>query len=293
MAEPDLKGIIPPLVTPFTPTEELDEDRLKGELRYLFEVGVDGVSFGGSTGEGASLSDDELGRGVQIVQEENKEGIPVLCGIIRNSTRGAVRAGLIAKDAGADALMVTPSHYFGAPEEGNYSFYETLAEKVGLPIIIYNVIQDNPISPQLVVKLSQIDRIVGIKQSCGGIHALTDMIAACGDKIRVFTAQDDLLYVSYLLGAIGAISAILTVFPELCLEQWRAVEDGDLELARRIHYRLLPVWRKIEGRAFPGKLKATLNLLGRNVGAARSPVLEPPPHQREAIEATLQEAGFL
>ena len=260
-----LKGIIPPMVTPFSASEDLDEEALRRELQYLLRLGIDGISFGGSTGEGAFLSDEELGRGVQIVQEENKKRIPVVCGIIRNSTRAATRAGLVAKDAGADALMVAPTHYFGAPEEGNYKFYETLAHKVEIPIIIYNVIQDNPISPQLAARLSEIDSIVGIKQSYGGAHALTDMVSACGDKLLVFSAQDDLLYVSYLLGAVGAIAAILVVFPERCLEQWNAVKSGDLELAKRIHYRMLPVWRKIEGKAFPGRLKAALNLLGRKL----------------------------
>jgi 4-hydroxy-tetrahydrodipicolinate synthase len=249
--------------------------------------------LGGSTGEGALLNDQELARGIQIVQDENRERVPVLCGIIRNSTRQAVSAGLAAKAAGADVLMVTPTYYHGTSTEGNCEYFETIAKKVGLPIIIYNVIKTNPISPAAMMKISEVDLIIGIKQSVSGIHGLTDMIATCGSKSLVFGAQDDLMYISYLLGAVGSISAILTAFPDLCVEQWNAVKAGNIELAKEIHYRILPIWRKIEGGAFPGKIKAVLKLLGRNVGKARSPILEPTPAELLELRTELTNAGFL
>ena len=288
-----LRGIIPPTVTPFKANEDLDEGALRDEVRFMFGAGVHGISFGGSTGEGAVLSDMELARGVEIVQEENKADLPVLCGIIRNSTREAVRAGLAAKAAGADVLMVTPTHYFGATEAGNYEFYKVLAAETGLPIIVYNVVKSNPVSPQAMKKMSEIEGVIGIKQSFGGIHVLTDMIFACKGKTLVFGAQDDLLYVSYLLGADGAISAVLALFPRLLVEQWNAVQEGDLERAKEIHYRVLPVWRKIEGDAFPGKIKAAINLTGRKVGKGRSPILELPEQELRELREEMIRSGFL
>lgn len=288
-----LQGIIPPVVTPFLPTEEIDESALRQEVRFLLDANVHGISFGGSTGEGALLCDDELARGIEIVREENLKNIPVLGGIIRNSTRDAINAGLAAKNAGADALLITPTYYFGAFDEGKLEFFITLAEKVELPIVVYNVIKDNTISPYLMEKLSENEWIIGIKQSCGGIHALTDMISACGDKTLVFAAQDDLLFVSYVLGAVGAIAGILSVFPELCVNQWNAVQAGDFELAKKIHDRMLPVWRKIEGTAFPGKIKAVLNLMGRKVGIARSPVGEPAKKVIDEIRQELLKQNFI
>jgi dihydrodipicolinate synthase/N-acetylneuraminate lyase len=288
-----LQGIIPPVVTPFLPTEELDENALRREVRFLLDANVHGISFGGSTGEGALLSDDELARGIKIIQEENLGKVPVLGGIIRNSTRDAVQAGLAVKRAGADVLMVTPPYYFGAFNDGNLEFYATLAKKIELPIVIYNVIQNNTISPQLMGELSEIKLVVGIKQSCGGIHALADMIAACGDKTLVFAAQDDLLFVSYMLGSVGAIAAILSLFPELCVKQWNAIQSSDLKVAKEIHERMLPVWRKIEGKAFPGKIKAALNLMGRRVGIARSPIGEPSKKVIDEIRQKLGKQNFI
>ena len=294
MKKYDFKGIIPPLVTPFNQKEEMNEDVLRKEIRFVLSTGVHGISFGGSTGEGAVLTDDELARGIQILQEENKNNIPVLCGIIRNSTRQAISAGMAAKAAGADALMITPTFYFGSSPEGNYGYFKTIAEHIGLPIVIYNVIQTNPITPALMTKISsEIDLVVGVKQAVGGIHGLTDMISACGKNSLVFGAQDDLLFAAYLLGAVGSISAILTVFPHLCVEQWNAVQTGNIELAKEIHYRILPVFRKIEGKAFPGKIKAALYMLGRNVGKARSPILEPTQSELHEMRTELANAGFL
>jgi 4-hydroxy-tetrahydrodipicolinate synthase len=285
-----LFGIIPPIITPFDQDENMDEATLRREVRLLFDAGVHGISFGGSTGEGALLSNDELSRGIRIIQEENGQGLPVLCGVIRNSTRDAISAGLCAKAAGADVLMVTPTYYHGTSDQGNYRFFTDLSEQVGLPIVIYNVIKTNPILPEQMELISQIEHVVGIKQSVGGIHSLTDMIGVCGDKTLVFGAQDDLMYISYVLGAAGAISAILTLFPELCVKQWQAVQAKDYATAMDIHYRMLPVWRKIEGGAFPGKIKAALKLIGRDVGTARQPIQPPTDEEwnelREALEAS-------
>jgi dihydrodipicolinate synthase/N-acetylneuraminate lyase len=164
-----------------------------------------------------------------------------------------------------------------------------------LPIVIYNVVSDNPILPSAMKKIANIDNIIGIKQSIGGrgIHGLTDMIAECGDKISIFGAQDDLMYISYELGAVGAISAIIALFPELCVQQWNAVQARNYDLAKEIHYRILPVWRTIEGRAFPGRIKAALNLLGRNVGKARKPILETTGIELENIKRALIQSSFL
>ena len=288
-----LRGIIPPIITPFMENEEIDETVLRREVRLLLDAGVHGISFGGSTGEGAVLSDEELSRGVEIVQEETEKGFPLLCGIIRNSTREAVNAGMAAMKAGADALMVTPTFYFGTTDPGNYEFFKILTQEVGLPVVIYNVIQTNQISPASMAKISEIDLVVGIKQSVGGIHGLTDMIQVCGGKTLIFGAQDDLLFASYLLGAVGSISAILTAFPRECVQQWDAVQKGDIEKAKSIHYRILPVWRKIEGGAFPGRMKAVLNLLGRKVGKARSPILAPTAPEMKELENLLKKYGFI
>lgn len=288
-------GVIAPMVTPFDSDGICDDEALRSETRFLIDAGVHGLSIGGSTGEGALLSDEELYRGVRIIQKENIEKKPLLCGIIRNSTNDAIRAGLHAREAGADGLMVTPTYYHGTDDNGNILFYKELAGAVGLPIIIYNVIDRNPVSPSLMARLSEIENVAGIKQSVNGLHGLNAMISACGEQTLVFGAQDDLLFCSYLLGARGAISAILTVFPELCVQQWNAVQSMNIEEARQISFRLLPVWQLIAsaGMSFPGRIKAVLELLGRQGGLSRSPIMKPSQEVVEALRSALEKAGLL
>lgn len=289
-----IRGVIPPVVTPFDATGEIDEVALREDCRFLLEAGVHGLSFGGSTGEGALLSDDELELGLRIISNEIEGRCPLVCGIIRNSTRDAVCAARRAAAAGADALMITPTFYHGTDELGNYSYYKDISDSIDLPIIIYNVVRQNPITPKMMMKLSSVPNITGIKQSVGGMHAFNEMICTCGEITDVYGAQDDMLAVNYLLGAVGAISAILTVFPKLCVEQWNVVQEGRIAEAMDIHFRLTSVWRQVScaGMAFPGRVKKMLELLGRDGGLPRRPILEPDPDVTQVLRGALEAAGF-
>lgn len=287
-------GIIPPIVTPFDEAGELDITALKGEVARLMAAGVHGLSFAGSTGEGSVLSDEELTMGLRAVQEVNQHRLPLLCGIIRNSTRQGISAGMAAKAGGADVLMVTPTHYLGASPQGNADYFRAVHQATGLPIVIYNVIAGNPVLPGDLAYLTEDCGILGIKQSMGGIHALADMLLAAGDRFTVFGAQDDVMYLSYLLGAKGAISAIISLFPEECVAQWNAVEAGDIDAAKALHQRMLPVWREVEGKAFPGRLKMAMRRKGiANARLPRAPIVPYDDETEARIEAALRYGGFI
>jgi len=287
-----LVGMIAPMVTPFDENEELDLGVARREVRYLLNTGVDGISTGGSTGEGASLSNDELKKIIEIVVEENRNRIPIVAGIIRNSTREAIKTALVAKSAGADALLITPVIYSGATPEGNYEYYKLIAEKVGLPIIIYNVIPGNQITPEVMLKISEIEEVVGIKQGVM-IERLLAMVSACGDKTKVFSACDEMLYGTYVSGACGAISAMIAAVPDLCVQQWQAFKEGDHKTAAEIQRKLYFVREAYNFTPFPGMLKEVINQLGRPVGKARSPILEPNRKEKEFIRSKLVQAGLL
>ena len=286
-----IEGMIPPVVVPFDEKENIDRESFRADVRYLYGTGIDGISSGGSTGEGAILSDEELRLCLEIVIEENKRKIPVVAGVIRNSTREVVKASLDAKAIGADALLVTPVFYYSATLEGNYVFFKEIGKKVGLPIIIYNVVPTNLITARALKKLSEIDEIIGIKQV--DPVALAEMVSILGDRMKVYGACDELLYGSYVSGASGAISALVTVAPRLCVEQWRAFKSGGQEKAMEIHRKLVPLVKCYSEKPFPGKVKGLLNLQGRNVGKARSPVLEPTAEEKAHMKTCLKNAGLI
>lgn len=289
-----IEGIIVPLITPFTQEDNLDEDKFRKELRIVLAAGVHGVSPGGSTGEGAALTDEELVRCIRIIREESPDAL-VVAGVIRNSTKAAVKTALAAKAAGADCLMVTPVSYnvLVPDDEGNFSFYERIAGEAGLPVVIYNVVPQNVISPSLLTRLSKIPGVIGVKQSCGGIAAFYEMKRYCGEVAKVFSATDEMIFSTFELGADGAISAILAVFPDLCMQMWNAAKTGEKEKGYAIQNRLYPVWRAIAGNQFPIRIKYALGLMGRSPGKTRSPITHISEDDRKSIESALKNAGFI
>ena len=288
--KPVFPGIISPIVTPFTKEETLDEKLLRREVKYLLKAGIHGISPGGSTGEGELVRDEELVRMVEIVQEENFAKIPVVVGIIRTSTRNALRTALAVKKAGATALMVTPIQYLGGTDaDGNYQYYDRISETVGLPIIIYNVVPQNEIKPDSFYKMLDIVNVIGIKQSNGGVPSFMDMMITCGQKGLIYSASDEMLYTTFDLGATGAIAAILTLFPQISVEIWDAVKAGDSEHAKALQAKIYPVWSMIKGPQFPRRIKEALNQSGRPVGIAASPRSAASATEKESIRRALQQ----
>jgi 4-hydroxy-tetrahydrodipicolinate synthase len=291
-----LTGIIPPLVTPFAPgSQDLDEPALRDELRYLLGTGVHGLTLCGSTGEGHTLSLEETVRCAEIAVEEARGRVPVVIGIIRDSTRDVIRYGLALKQVrGVDALQITPVHYLFTPgPEGTYAYYKEIGQAVGLPIVIYNVVPWNTIPPETLLWLSEIPEVIAVKQSGGDIHKLAELLRANRGRLQVLTAVDDLLYPSFMLGAQGAIAAVLTVVPDLAVALWDACQRGDHTTARALHERILPVWTAINHPDMSARTKAAVELRGRTVGPARGPLLPVGDQVRDQIAAALREAGVL
>ena len=291
-----LTGIIPPLVTPFTGgDQDLDEPALRAEIRYLLDVGVHGLTLCGSTGEGHTLSLQETVRCAEIGAEEARGRVPVVVGIIRDSTREVIRYGRALHSVrGVDALQITPVHYLFQPgPDGTYAYYKEIGDAVGLPIVIYNVVPWNTVAPETLLRLSEIPQVIAVKQSGGDIHKLAELLRANNGRLQVLSAVDDLLYSSFALGAQGAIAAILTVVPDLAVGLWDAVQRGDHATALRLHERILPIWTVCNQPDMSARVKAAIELRGRSVGIARRPLLPVSDDVRPQIAEALQQAGVL
>lgn len=286
----NLNGIIPPIVTPFKENGDIHMEFLKREMKICLDAGSNGISVAGSTGEDPTLTDEELQTLVRAGKSVLGSDQPLVCGIMRTCTRAAVTAGLAAKEAGADAIMVTPTAYnvLVPNEEGMFDFYKTISEEVRLPIIIYNVIPQNTISAGLYTKLlNETDYVIGIKQSTGGIQALYQDIMYSRNQGKVYAATDDMIFSCFELGASGAISAILSLFPKECCKMWQcAVEDRHKE-GLQIQNSLYMKWQSLGGTQFPIRLKYALELTGREVGFCRSPITYLSESDKEAIRTSL------
>jgi len=283
-----LSGMIPPIVVPFDAAGKMDEAALRSEIKYLCGTGIHGISSGGSTGEGALLSDAELLRCLEVIGEENVNRIPVYAGIIRNSTRDVIKAGFEAKAVGAEALLVTPVFYHGATEQENFEFFRDISEAVKLPVIIYNVVPTNILSPALFYRLAELEWVLGIKQ----VDPVKMAEMACAGDYHVYCACDQMLYGTYVSGACGAISAMITVAPELCVRQWEAFKAGRQEEAIAIQRTLTPIVATYLKAPYPPKVKALINLQGRTGGLARKPAIMPDGTLLDEMRCALKNAGL-
>ncbi len=288
MATP-LTGIIPPLVTPFTEAGEIDEKAFRAQVRFMLAKGVHGICVGGSTGEGHTLERDELRRLAAVALEEAGDRIPVVVGIIANSTREAILRARVVQDLGAAALQVTPVHYLFKPDDAStLAHFRALAEASPVPVIIYNVIPWNYLRPDLLVQImTELAGVQGVKQSQGDLKLLADLLLTVPAGKVVLSAVDALLYPSFALGAHGAIAANLTAAPGACVALWHEVQRGDHAKALAIHKALLRFWNSIAGDNLPATVKYALERQGVAAGMPRAPMAPATKEQRAAIAAAL------
>ena len=290
-----IQGIVPPMVTPFADDESIDETATARRTRALDQrpLSVHGVAVGGSTGEGHTLTTDELRTVVGIAVEVSAGRVPVIAGIIVDSTRQAVEKAQALADLDVAALQVTPVHYLFRPtDEMMFKHFATLAEQAAQPVMIYNVVPWSYCSPPLLDRMMrEIDGLIGVKQSAGDLKLLADLLMDSADAGLIMSAVDALLYPSFSLGAHGAIAAILTAAPELCVDLWNQVEAGDHAGALDTHLKLLPIWNAIMHDNLPANVKTALALQGRPAGIPRMPMPESSSEQCAAIKSALQAAG--
>jgi 4-hydroxy-tetrahydrodipicolinate synthase len=291
-----IRGIVPPMTTPFRPDDTIDEETLRAEVRYLVETArVHGLAVGGSTGEGHAMTTEEVRRVTAVVVEEARGRVPVIAGVITDSTASAIERGKAVRDLGVAALQVTPVHYLFRPDDdAMLRHFDALARGTGLPIVIYNVVPWTYLSPQLLARIiASVEGVVGVKQSAGDMKLLADLLLLVGRRARIMTAVDALLYPSFMLGAHGAIAAILTAAPGLCVRLWDAVQAGDAKQALALHERLLPLWNALAHDNLPANVKHCQALQGRPAGVPRAPMPATSAQQAGPIRQALAQAGLL
>lgn len=289
-------GIVPPLTTPFTQDGDVRADLLAAEVKYLIEeAGVHGIAVGGSTGEGHTLSAEELRQVVGTAVDAAQGRVPVIAGVIVDSTRQALERAAALADLPVAAYQVTPVHYLFRPDDnGLYHYFADIAQRVSAPVIIYNVVPWVYCSPDLLVRIiTGVDGVLGVKQSAGDLKLMADLLLKLGGKGLVMSAVDALLYPSFVLGAKGATAAILAAVPELCVQLWNAVQVGDHAQALRVHQQLLIIWNAMTGENLPANVKTVLELQGREAGFPRAPMPGSTAHQQTALQTSLRQTGVL
>ena len=290
MALNDLKGILPPMTTPFDQNGRIQLDLIKPQVDFLLSAGVEGIVAGGSGGEGHTLDPEEFNDLMHAVVEAIDGRVPFVSGIIVNSTAEAIDRAQSLEGLDVTAMQVTPVHYLFQPsEQETYEHFKAIGEASDLPILIYNVIPWNYLSPaQLLDLMARLPNVVGVKQSAGDLKLLADLIQNARPEDMIFTAIDALLYPSYVLGARGCISALLAAVPHSNVALWNAVQTGDHELALAIHEAQLRLWNAMPHSNLPACVKTALEMQGIQGGYSRMPMSMPDDGQKAKIRSALE-----
>ena len=285
----NLSGVIPPVTTPFDERGDIQYDSVKAQVDWLVDCGVSGIAVGGSTGEGHALEADEFRTLIETALEAADGRIDVIAGIITDSTRESVRRGQIIRDSGVVALQVTPVHYVFKPtDDGTVEHFRTLTTETDMPVIIYNVIPWNYLSPELLCRvMREVPGVIGVKQSAGDMKLFADLMISANREDLIFSAVDGLLYASYCLGAQGSIAAILSAAPRPSVQLWNAVKAGDHATALDLHEKLLVLWNAIVGDNLPATTKYSQILQGIPAGLPRQPMSMPDEPQQALIRNAL------
>jgi len=257
------KGSMVAIVTPFK-KGKVDEKRLAGLVEFHVKDGTSAIVPCGTTGESATLSYEEHERVIGVVIEAADKKVPVIAGSGANNTDEAIMLTRYSKKAGADAsLQITP--YYNKPtQEGIYRHFKKIAEEIDIPIIVYNIASRTGvnITPGTMQRLSKIRNIVGVKEASGDLNQMSMIYALCGEGFDLISGDDSLSLAVLAIGGTGVISVVANIVPKDTAEMIRLFKEGDMEGARRLHYKLLPLVKAMFIETNPIPVKTAMALMG-------------------------------
>jgi len=292
-----LRGCATALVTPFTSEGAVDEQRLLDLIEYQIAGGVRLLVPCGTTGESATMSDEEDQRVIKLTIEAAKGRAKVIAGTGSNATAAAIEYSQTARTLGADAVLSVAPYYNKPTQEGLYAHFRAVAEAVsGLPVVIYNVPgrTSSNISAQTTLRLARdAENIVAVKEASGNLSQIMEILRDRPEGFRVISGDDSLTLALIALGGDGLISVASNEAPELMSRLVDLALQGKWDEARELHYRLLPLMEVNFIESSPGPVKAGLAMMGLIEENFRLPLVPIQQKSRERLREVLIEVGLL
>jgi dihydrodipicolinate synthase/N-acetylneuraminate lyase len=294
MAHAELGGILVAMVTPFTEDgSRIDERALRALVDHLVEVGVHGLVPAGTTGEFTTLRDDERRQLTELTVAAADGRVPVIVGTSALTARDTLALSQHAEQAGASAVMVAPPFYDPLRVPELHAFLGAVGSAIDIPIVYYNVpgATGLTLTASELGELGTLPNVRYIKDTSGDAVSLTELLTARREQITTFNGWDTLTFTGLALGASGSVWGAANLVPELAVHLWEAVaERGDLDEGRRLWSVLWPICDRLEATNYVAGMKAGLELLGRDVGPVRAPILPLDADARVRLEVALRAA---
>ncbi|KUO52542.1 MAG: 4-hydroxy-tetrahydrodipicolinate synthase [Desulfitibacter sp. BRH_c19] len=268
--------VITAMVTPFNNELEVDYDQAIKLAERLISEGTDTVLLAGTTGESPTLTTKEKLQLFEKVTVALKGKAPIMAGTGGNNTRASIELSKEAEKLGVDGILLVVPYYNKPPQEALYAHFKAIAEAVTLPIVLYNVPSRTVtnLEPSTVVKLAQIDNIIGIKEACGDMDQISSLKMLVPENFTIYSGDDSLTLPMLSLGCHGVISVAAQVVGKEIQEMIALFKEGRVKEASELHYRLMPVFKAMFITTNPIPVKAAVNMAGFNAGSLRLPLLE-------------------
>ena len=284
-------GAMTAMITPFR-EGKIDEGRLREQVEYQIKGGIDGLVPVGTTGESPTVDFKEHARVIELTVQFARGRVPVIAGVGANATTEALELHQIARRAGAAAGLSVNPYYNKPTQEGLYRHFMTLADRVDLPIILYNIPGRTGVtmSAQSVARLNEHKNIVAIKEATSSLDLASEIMSLC--DIVVLSGDDSLTVPLMSIGAKGVISVASNLLPGEIKAMAHAALNGDFKKAASIHHRLFPLIRSLFLDGNPVGIKYAMKLAGLDSGELRLPLWEASDATKKVIEQHLQKLGI-
>lgn len=294
------EGIYVPILMPVKNEFDgaIDIERLRQQVSYVIEHGVDGILAFGSNSEFYMFSDDEMLEATKAIVEEAASRVPVMFGVGHIRTSQCIELARRAAELGIDAISVLQPMFITPTQTALYNHFKAIAEAVSdTAVLIYNNpgLAGYPVSIDTIVNLAHdVPNIVGIKDSSGNITDLQELVRRCADiDFKVFAGKDTVVFAGFCCGAAGAVCSTANIYPELVCSIYDKFVAGDVEGSREAQFKLNPIRLSQNAASFPAATKDMANLLGMEVGPSVLPTERTDGAALEGMKAAMREAGYL
>lgn len=290
------KGAGVAIITPMKENLEVNYEKLEEIVEEQIAGGTDAIIIAGTTGEASTMTEAEHVDVIRACVNITKHRIPVIAGTGSNCTKTAVYLSQEAEKAGADGLLVVTPYYNKATQPGLIAHYTQIADAVKTPVILYNVPARTGCNllPETVAALfKNVENIVGLKEATGNITQASKTMDLTDGKIEMYSGEDAVVLPLLAIGAVGVISVWSNVAPADVHNLCQSFFDGDLETARSIQRKGLPLIDALFSEVSPIPVKRAMNLMGKNVGSLRPPLCEMSDTGAAKLEQVMKDYGLL
>ena len=295
MKTPIFTGAAVAIITPMLPDGSVDYKGLADLVEFQIKGGTDAIVICGTTGESATLKDDEHLECIRVAVETAAGRVPVIAGTGSNYTEHAVEMSKEAKARGADALLLVTPYYNKTTQRGLVASFNTIVDAASLPAILYNVPSRTGVNIESATakELAKNPLICGIKEASGNISQIAMTAALCGDELPLYSGNDDQVVPILALGGKGVISVVSNVAPEPMHRMCQLWFEGKVEESRDLQLQLMGLCKAMFCEVNPITVKAALGMMGLPAGPCRLPLVPLSDDHAEQVRRELQNAGLL